>query len=224
MLNREIHEGSKKFDTYVAKWGANHKAMKKLRSEGNQLVSKLNKRIRRLEKNGYQNLPSLKPYMGDNGRLKQFSIKGKTYNELQQVIAEMRHFENMKTTTTRGVKEWLMNVYESTHTEDQMKKVDLSKISTKKLFNEGKRYFNIYNKLIEYGNTIEGGIAPWVYYKEIFKKINEQIQENKKSLSEMTDTELENMLQLLQDQIDVLSKEQKIDNEVKTNVTDYIWL
>ena len=77
---------------------------------------------------------------------------------------------------------------------------------------------------MEYGKSIEGGISPYLYYTEVFRKINESITDKKKPLSEMSDLEIDELTQNLQHEIDVLSNEQKVDKEAESDIKDFIWL
>ena len=60
---------------------AKAEAIKEFRREASRLASMANKRVKRLEENGLTDTPAYKAYLETGGK---FSVKGKSYNELQK--------------------------------------------------------------------------------------------------------------------------------------------
>ena len=72
---------------------------KRLKKETSRLASMANKRLDRLESNNLTMMPSYMSWQA-NGAIR-FSVKGKTYNQLQSEYWRVKHFLDERTSTVR---------------------------------------------------------------------------------------------------------------------------
>ena len=119
-----------------------YKAFKK---EVSRMASMANKRLKRLEKNELTDLPSYKAWE-ENGSIR-FSVKGKTYQQLQAEYWRLKNFLDAKTSTVRGANAFLKEMAQNTG----IKYKGLADLKTK-----AKKFFELANKIkqgvIDIGN------------------------------------------------------------------------
>lgn len=139
-----------------------YKAFKK---EVSRMASMANKRLKRLEKNELTDLPSYKSWE-ENGSIR-FSVKGKTYQQLQAEYWRLKNFLDAKTSTVRGANAFLKEMAQNTG----IKYKGLADLKTK-----AKKFFELANKIKQYYKNAEQS-ALALDYQKIWQQINEQIKQ-----------------------------------------------
>lgn len=164
--NTKSHQGGK------GSGSGKHKAFDKkaYRKEVSRLASMANKRIVRLQNNGLQDSPALQRLISDG--IPKFSVKGKSFNELQSETSKLMRFLNSDTSTIRGVNSTLKTM--ARNTGIKYKNIsDLKKQSGK--------FFELSSKVEQYLRTVDD-IASAIGYNQIWEVINTYTQANKISL------------------------------------------
>lgn len=88
-------------------------AQKNLKKNIDRAKTTLKKRIKRLENNNLQSSPAYHQYMDSNDVIN-FSVKGKTTQELQSEFWKLQHLLDMKTGTVKGANEVLVEIASNT--------------------------------------------------------------------------------------------------------------
>lgn len=165
---------------------------KNFRKEASRLAAMANKRVKRLEKNGLTDSPAYKKLVNEEGV--KFSIKGKTYNEVQHEVARMNKFINAETSTIRGINKTLKNMAINT---------GMNYKNVKDLHAKAKGFFELASKVEDYLRSVHD-IASAIGYHKIWEVINEFV-------------ETENLA--LDDTEDVMEKMQKIVDKLVVDNT-----
>ena len=117
---------------------------KEFRQEVSRKASLANKRLARLEKNNLQDSPAYKKLMESGGG--KFSIRGKTGSELSRELIRINNFIDMKTSTVKGLNQVL---------KDTADRVGVKYKDMKQLQQYSSRFFELYNKSLQYLDTVE---------------------------------------------------------------------
>ena len=117
---------------------------KAFRTEVSRKASLANKRLARLEKNNLQESPAYKKFTESGG--KKFSIRGKSGVELTKELIKINNFINMKTSTVKGLNKVL---------KDTADRVGVTYKDMKQLQAYSSRFFELYNKSLQYLDTVE---------------------------------------------------------------------
>lgn len=134
-----------------------------LKKEIQSLLNTANKRLTRLENNNLTSLPAYRNY-SDGG--KRFSVKGKSYNELQQELSRITKFLNDSTSLVRESNKLMKK------TADNVK---LSYTRVSDLPFMLKNYFDLVGKAKQYLRTTSE-LAHALNYEEIWKVVNEYVE------------------------------------------------
>lgn len=144
--------------------------MKQMRREASRLASKANKRIERLERNGFKDSPAYKTYLEGGGK---FGVRGKTYNQVQQEVSRLNKFLNSQTSTVKGVVDNLKTMAVNT---------GISYKNLTELKNKSAKFFELAGKVEQYLRTVKD-MASAIGYQKIWEAINTYTDEAKVDLS-----------------------------------------
>jgi len=152
-----FHPDGGDYTVDASKWES-AKRIKEFRIEVSKKISMANKRVQRMEGNQLQDSPAYKKYMEGGGK---FSIKGKTYNEVQAELARVNRFINSNT-TIRGINNTLKEMAENT---------GIKYNSLKELRKKSAKFFELASKVEQYLRTVED-MASAIGYQQIWEVIN----------------------------------------------------
>jgi len=160
---------------------------KKLKQEISRKASMANKRLARLEKNGLTETPSYRNWVDYGGGVK-FSVKGKSYNELQSELARVNHFLDNATSTIRGTNKVL---------KDMAKVTGMTYKNVGDLYKMSSKFFELSSKVEQYLNSAMQG-ASAIGYQKIWQSINQYIKDEEISLNG-TKKDMDNMIGKISD-------------------------
>ena len=165
----------------------------KLKAEVSRMASMANKRLTRLERNELTDLPAYSTW-AKNGEIK-FSVRGKTYQELQKEFWRLKNFLDDKTSTVRGANKVLKEMAENTGIEYH---------GVQDLKTKSKQFFALADKIREYYQSA-GEAAKALNYERIWTQINTEIKQGIIDLTgaETTDEQLEKFLNAMNELIPV---------------------
>jgi hypothetical protein len=149
---------------------AKEKQIAEYRREASRLASMANKRVARLEANDVRDAPAYKGYIESGGR---FSVKGKTYNELQIEVARMRTFINANTSTIKGVNKYLKEIADNT----KIKYTNLKDLRAK-----APKFFELSTKVQQYLRQLDD-MAASIGYQKIWEAVNVYVADAKVDLA-----------------------------------------
>ena len=149
---------------------AKEKQIAEYRREASRLASMANKRVARLEANDLKDAPAYKGYIESGGK---FSVKGKTYNELQVEVARMRTFINANTSTIKGVNKYLKDIADNT----RIKYTNLKDLRAK-----ASKFFDITSRVEQYLRNVED-MAAAIGYQKIWEAINVYVADSRVDLA-----------------------------------------
>lgn len=151
----------------MAKRVQHSEAFKAYRKEVSRKASLANKRLRRLEKAGYQESPAYKSWkkQGSNN----FSVAKKSYRELQKENARLDQFIGSKTSSVRGSNKVLKSIAKNTG-------IKYNKVS--EIRSKASKFFRVASKVNEYLNSAGGanGAGNAIGYQRIWKSINVYVE------------------------------------------------
>ncbi len=153
---------------------ARKQRIRQLKQEISRKASMANKRLKRLEKNELTNVPAYRQYVQGGGV--KFSVKGKSYNELQAELSRVNHFLDSKTSTIRGTNSVLKDIANTA-------KIKYDNLS--QLYSNVNKFFSIANKVEDYLNAT-GQTALAIGYQRIWEAINKYVEQDGKVLLETT--------------------------------------
>ena len=145
---------------------------KALKREVSRLASMANKRLVRLEKNGFEDSPAYKQWIESGGE--KFSVRGKDYNALQKELARVRQFVNAKTSTIRGAQSVLKAIAANTG----------ANFKGKELWAQASNFFRVASMIEQYIRNTED-VASAIGYQKIWTAINQYTQANDIDLAAM---------------------------------------
>lgn len=143
-----------------------------LKREVSRLASMANKRLVRLENNGFEDSPAYRQWIESGG--KKFSVRGKDYNELQKELARVRQFVNAKTSTIRGAQSVLKAIAANTG----------ANFKGKELWAQASNFFRVASMIEQYIRNTED-VASAIGYQKIWTAINQYTQANDIDLAAM---------------------------------------
>lgn len=163
---------------------ANEKALRirEYRAEASRMASLANKRLDRLEQNGLEKSPAYQGYLANGGQ--KFSVRGKTYNEVQAEVARMKAFIDANTSTVRGVNNYLKEIAANTGIKYKTL-TDLREKSTK--------FFELADKVEQYLRTVDD-MATAIGYQKIWEQINQYTDSNRIDLAS-SEVSVEDMIE-----------------------------
>lgn len=170
--------------------------IRKFRREASRMASMANKRVERLEKNGFYDSPAYRGYIASGGG--RFGVKGKTYNEVQAEVARMRAFIEANTSTISGLNNYLKGMAENT---------GIKYSNMQDLYKKSGKFFELSNKVEEYLRTVED-MASAIGYQKIWEAVNTYTKQNKIDLSD-ANLNIDNMISQISD---ALTEHQKPEN------------
>ena len=153
---------------------ARKERIRKLKQEISKKASMANKRLKRLESNDLTNVPAYRQYVQGGGV--KFSVKGKTYNELQAELSRVNHFIDSKTSTVRGTNSVLKDIANTA-------KIKYNNLS--ELYSSVNQFFSIATKVEDYLNAT-GQTALAIGYQRIWEAINKYVEQEGKILLDTT--------------------------------------
>ena len=143
-----------------------------LKREVSRLASMANKRLVRLENNGFEDSPAYKQWIESGGE--KFSVRGKDYNALQKELARVRQFVNAKTSTIRGAQSVLKAIAANTG----------ANFKGKELWAQASNFFRVASMIEQYIRNTED-VASAIGYQKIWTAINQYTQANDIDLAAM---------------------------------------
>lgn len=143
-----------------------------LKREVSRLASMANKRLVRLENNGFEDSPAYKQWIESGGE--KFSVRGKDYNALQKELARVRQFVNAKTSTIRGAQSVLKAIAANTG----------ANFKGKELWAQASNFFRVASMIEQYIRNTED-VASAIGYQKIWTAINQYTQVNNIDLAAM---------------------------------------
>lgn len=161
--------------------------VKQLKQEISQKASMANKRLARLEKNNLTETPSYRNWVEYGGGVK-FSVKGKSYNELQAELARVNHFLDNATSTVRGINKVL---------KDMAKVTGMNYEKVSDLYEMSSKFFELSSKVEQYLNSAMQG-ASAIGYQKIWQSINQYIKDEKISLND-SQVDVDDIIQKVSD-------------------------
>lgn len=161
---------------------------KRLKKETSRLASMANKRLARLESNNLTMMPSYMSWQA-NGAIR-FSVKGKTYNQLQSEYWRVKHFLDERTSTVRQANAFLKEMADN---------IGLHYGSLEELKNASAMFFELASKIEQYNRTIDSSVRA-MDYQRIWSEIHNYIRDDDISLADATDSN-----ELLQGYIDYMN-------------------
>lgn len=143
-----------------------------LKREVSRLASMANKRLVRLENNGFEDSPAYKQWIESGGE--KFSVRGKDYNALQKELARVRQFVNAKTSTIRGAQSVLKAIAANTG----------ANFKGRELWAQASNFFRVASMIEQYIRNTED-VASAIGYQKIWTAINQYTQANNIDLAAM---------------------------------------
>jgi hypothetical protein len=143
-----------------------------LKREVSRLASMANKRLVRLENNGFEDSPAYKQWIESGGE--KFSVRGKDYNALQKELARVRQFVNAKTSTIRGAQSVLKAIAANTG----------ANFKGKELWEQASNFFRVASMIEQYIRNTED-VASAIGYQKIWTAINQYTKANDIDLAAM---------------------------------------
>ena len=153
---------------------ARKQRIRQLKQEISKKASMANKRLKRLEKNDLTNVPAYRQYVQGGGV--KFSVKGKSYNELQAELSRVNHFINSKTSTVRGTNSVLKEIANTA-------KIKYNNLS--ELYSNVNQFFSLATKVEDYLNAT-GQTALAIGYQRVWEAINKYVEQEGKILLDTT--------------------------------------
>jgi hypothetical protein len=170
-----------------AKVKAKANALQQAKKEASRLASMANKRIKRLEANDLKDSPAYKMYVETGGK---FSVKGKSWNELQKELARLRKFIDAKTSTIKGTNQVLKEMAEN---------IGVSYSNLKELRAKSAKFFELSSKVEQYLRTVND-MASAIGYQKIWEAVNVYTQRANVDLSD-SDADIDNMVEAISQEL-----------------------
>lgn len=171
-------------------------AIREYRKEASRLASLANKRVERLERNDFKDSPAYKKYI--EGQPK-FSVRGKTYNELQQEVSRLRRFINTETSTIKGITNTL---------KEMAKNTGINYENLKDLKLKSSKFFELSSKVEQYLRTVDD-MASAIGYQKIWEVINQYVKDSEIDLSD-SDVKIDDMITKVTDALKEYDKPAEI--------------
>lgn len=189
-----LFEGSENHKNYI-------KSVDKIREykkEISKKVSLANKRIRRLEANDLKDSPAYQIYLKEGG--KPFSVRGKTFNELQHEEARLNKFINSLTSTVRGINK---------HLKDVAKTIGFEYKNIQEVRQNQAKFFQLAARAAELLDHIDNS-AHAIGYQKIWESIN--------TMRKAQEIELTNTTQDMDEMVELLVKKIQTEREIEFDI------
>lgn len=170
MLQRERKKFEGFSDDITKKMQDKAKRMAEYRKEASRLASMANKRIERLADSDYKDSPAYQKWVEDGAV--RFSVRGKSFNQLQSEVSRMNKFLNSATSTITGTKEVLMKIADNT---------GFGYSNYKDLIPVAKEFFELASKVEQYLRMVEDS-ASAIGYQKIWEQVNKYVAETEQEL------------------------------------------
>lgn len=158
---------------------ANYAVIVDLRADIARIKNTAVKRIARLEKLGY-NTPAYRELIKSfDGGKPDFSVRGKSYNELVSLYWKMKRFVDDQTSTVRGADAVLKEMAQNTGVDYK---------SLKDLRESSKQFFRLAQKVKENNQAMENTAAALDYWR-VWEVVNQYVKDNNIDLSEVADVD-----------------------------------
>lgn len=167
---------------------AKDRRISEYRREASRKAAIANKRLQRLEKSGLTDTPAYKKYVED-GAVK-FSVKGKSYNELQKEVSRLNKFLESKSSTIRGANNVLKEIAKNTG----IKYKNLGELREKSA-----KFFELASKVEQYLRTVDD-MASAIGYQKIWEAINQYTETSRIALDD-SEADIDSMVQKVTDAI-----------------------
>ena len=155
-----------------------HEAKKqKLYTKLKALYADAKRNIRDLQRHNLGDTPAIQK-LEENGKIK-FSVKGKTYNELQSDYFRLKRFAESETSTVQGAKNVLENIARNTGIQYD----DLND-----LINKSRVFFDIASK-VEQILESQSQLAFTMGYQTIWTAVNNMVERKKINLRDIHNIE-----------------------------------
>ena len=176
--------------------------IRRFRREASRLASMANKRLQRLEGNKLTDSPAYQSLISDGivdatGKPR-FSIRGKSYNEVQYLMSRMKRFIDSETSTVRGANRVLKEMARSTG----IKYKNLKELQAK-----ASQFFELASKIEQYLRTVED-MASAIGYQKIWEAINEYVEVEKINLGD-SEVNIEELTQRVVEAMDIYNEREK---------------
>lgn len=162
-----------KYTPNKAEENANKQRIRTLKAEISKKASMANKRLVRLRKNNMTNNPAYRQWVDYKGGVK-FSVKGKSYNELQGELARVNNFIDSATSTVRGTNKYLKNLASN---------AGIKFDSVKELTDSSNAFFELASKVDDYLESANNS-ASAIGYQKIWSAINQYVKESDQTLTQ----------------------------------------
>mgnify|MGYP000859437744 FL=1 len=164
------------------------------RREASRLASMANKRLIRLESNHLTDSPAYKKLVTGDGKPR-FSVRGKSYNEVQSEVARLHNFLNAKTSTVRGASKVL---------KEMAKNTGIKYKNLKELKKKAGQFFNLASKIEQYLRTVED-MASAIGYQKIWEQVNKYVKQNNIALDK-DNVDIEELTKKIVEAMDIYDK------------------
>lgn len=155
-----------------------HEAKKqKLYTKLKALYAEAKRNIRDLQSHNLGDTPAIQK-LEENGKIK-FSVKGKTYNELQSDYFRLKRFMEAETSTVKGATNVLENIAKNINIQYN----DLNEIIAK-----SRVFFDIASKVEQILET-QSQLAFTMGYQTIWTAVNNMVERKKINLQDMSNIE-----------------------------------
>lgn len=155
-----------------------HEAKKqKLYAKLKALYAEAKRNIKDLQRHNLGDTPAIQK-LEENGKIK-FSVKGKTYNELQSDYFRLKRFAESETSTVEGATNVLENIAKNTNIQYN----DLNE-----LINKSRVFFDIASK-VEQILEAQSQLAFTMGYQTIWTAVNNMVERKKINLQDMNNIE-----------------------------------
>lgn len=151
------------------------------RREASRMATMLNKRLDRLEKKDLKDSPAYLNFMSHGGH--RFSVKGKTYNQVQSEMARMNRFMNQKTSTIKGIQSYVARTAEL---------IGMKGMPIKEAMAYQSKFFQLTSKVEEYLRVIED-LGAAIGYQQIWEAVNVYIKDNRIDMTD-ANTKIDSMI------------------------------
>lgn len=173
------------------------KKIRDYRKEVSRRASMANKRLRRLEATGMAT-PALEKWKEDGGEY--FSIRGKSYNEVQSEMARINQYLDSATSSISGAKKVVNEMIDNTG-------MDIEWSDWKDVRAKTKAFFDISSKIEQYLRTVEDR-ASSIGYQKIWSAINRYVKDMNMDLADV-EANVENITADIVDAMDVWDEDKR---------------
>ena len=149
----------------------------KLYTKLKALYAEAKRNIRDLQRHNLGDTPAIQK-LEENGKIK-FSVKGKTYNELQSDYFRLKRFVEAETSTVEGATNVLENIAKNTNIQYN----DLNELISK-----SRVFFDIASKVEQILDT-QSQLAFTMGYQTIWTAVNNMVERKKINLQDMNNIE-----------------------------------